>query len=1588
MHRKRTIDWLKKQRQTMRTGQALVEYALILVLVGIAFGFALAATGPVIGNVFSNTVYNLVGPNPTRDPAEGGPDDFWATVTWVAGNPLEEVPLPTRTVAPPTSTGTPGPSPTPSPTVPSATPEPTFTPPPTSTPADFEFDAPWLDTVDNPEYWRINSDYYLGSDPWLGRFYNNTNLGGAPSFEAEDLTTLNGHTGDDKTLNFDWQGNGPNGSPDFNDTFSASFSRNIYLDNPDGPNRIASNEISMQFKLDGDDGKRLYLIPGWDQTPAACGAPCLIIDDWNNGSDTRTATVNVPMDAEYTLYVEYYENSGGARISLTTSISSNPDDTNLAGGSPDCQFVQRDREDDANSLDFMWDPNPNGWESFPQQMRCYLELRGYVFVPGEVPNNASVVTGQALPPMQRPQFVFWNVWDFEEAGTTAWLEIAEYTPLVDTTNQLDRDNLNWQRVDLHTGASRNYNWTRQVVDLTNVNGQNYVGKNVTFRFVMENVNNNDNRRWFIDDIEILDGTPLDKTFAPNTPSALLTMNSFNADFTPNRDGLVSDFITSGHWDLTSEKVVPDTVDLNNGVNGSCCSWELRDGHDYERFSSDGDGGHNTPYDYDRLRIHYIELNGWVDFTAAGNPGGEDDEGDTGDPMLSFWQAYEVGRRTGIEVQYTTQPIGAANQNWQVVPGPLATDPPAGRIVDVNNQNDVFNLTLAPIDIPLAGIERVAPNQRFRLRFALLVHEQATRRDGWWIDHIYLHREPTPSYLDYPLEDSGEIDDSNWTGSWFRASESDIADSGNTGDHFYTDSPFDNYAERVDSSMQTRWPIDLLNDTPYNLSLTDRNPLGGNTGPDMDGDGDGDGGPAVNPMLSFWHVREVQDRAVFRVEWRKLNETEADWKPLWAYVDRMNTVPGDNNDDSRVQRAWEYVEVDLSPIMDTINPTDADTEDDDIYLRFRLFTTSTSVERGIAIDDIVLNERPEPLVHQLWPDNEERTVGGENLGTGDGLSFASDLEEDNWFDKWRLGGDWEVITWEQRNGLNAFHDSVVDGNNVQEIADTNDVDASEIVTSGHRTYNILEMTNIIDMRATQIEDEPTLYFWHRYWIGDDDEISVQISRELNMTGADLDIEMGDRCADNTLPQCYEQVRGWSEWVSSTNENTWPYYIDDNNRDYAWRRVQVDLTDYASPNAGTPGDRIRIRFVMDAMDDRDNNEDGWYIDNLSIEPLRDQVVRNLDTGAFTDVARNLNNWVAEGKWGLSPELASGSSGGPATLGTWREYFWNCGNCESLAPNGTNGSNRYRVGTDIFLDGTDGSDADATRTVLDISYDINRDAPRPGIDDDRFVGRWVLNTPVVGPTSGVRDGDYTFITISDDGVRMKWEEIDADGNVISPAPADDLEEWNIIYNWTDHGRTGDMGNVTFDEGKRYRLTLEYYEKTADSVIILSTGGSSFSFTDSPKQGVGLVDIPAIPRARSSLILDGVLDLSELPANATPIITYLTYYESRGRLKVQVSTDGGYSWTDDGLRDDLVFPNGATEDMDNPDWNGLLMPPNSWQSRRHNLTDYVGQQIMLRFQMDMSSRDSATDSRDDPPSVVDGDNNGNEWFMGWWITDIRVGS
>jgi hypothetical protein len=288
-------------------------------------------------------------------------------------------------------------------------------------------------------------------------------------------------------------------------------------------------------------------------------------------------------------------------------------------------------------------------------------------------------------------------------------------------------------------------------------------------------------------------------------------------------------------------------------------------------------------------------------------------------------------------------------------------------------------------------------------------------------------------------------------------------------------------------------------------LTDRNPAGGNTF----------AAPAVNPALTFWHRRDLQRDDDLVLEWRAYNETESQWKRLWAYMYRMNTDPSNTSDRSNRSLAWEYVEVDLSIITSTFG---ADVESDDIMFRFRLDSDSNSnVSDGVWLDDIRIAERVD-LVHKLWPSTENRTVGAQNFGTGTSASFGADLDESNWFTKWKPAGDWTAIQWEQYNGLQAWHESPSGQSRPPYDERPSNSLPSDYTPTREDSFSVLELAPVFDLRATNVSEKPTLYFWTRYQTGNDDRISVQISVEMTQTGAALDSAMASRCGG--YPQCYQ------------------------------------------------------------------------------------------------------------------------------------------------------------------------------------------------------------------------------------------------------------------------------------------------------------------------------------------------------------------------------------------------------------------------------------------------------------------------------------
>jgi len=1508
-----------------------------------------------------------------------------------------------------------------------------------------------------PEWYRLGGEFFLGYGNWMGEYYVGMNLdyGGVSPTLVDNNVSIYGPAAR-RVIDFPnpeyntWQSNNsgpigdwPVGNP--YQQFSIRFTRDVYID--DGlPGE--DGMIPLRFFVDSDDGVRLWLLAEgedaktcWldpagdgsvtgtfsgdptsfdndfygDDAPAPLNTGCLLINDWQNQGPGSTGTVvrTVP-EGSYTIQLDYYENGGGAELRFDVSPLVNPDDA-IIDGDPmgyttvsegaNCNWGNVDRNNDANSLDYMWEEYTGG--DIGRETLCYLELRGWVKIP-------DVGDPIHTTPIIEPQFVFWDVWDMD-SSQAGWLEVAEYVPQDGTTNAIDRDATEWYRVTnvLRTGNTYNFNWTRNVLDLSNLsvvdsagNPQtlDLKGSNVTFRFAFANGETDwwRTRRWYVDDIQIIDriGTDFsDQYIGLDTHYKFNDMGMTESQY----------FITSPLWEMTGNYTAPDP---DSGALGGF-AWELNPDGDYTEFSESPWSNAGTA-PYEDMRIHYIHLTQTIDINLSS----VDEDGDTGDPVLTFWHGYDLDRYVGLEVQYRAE----GSDEWIVVPGASPADP-AGRIISVaNSDNSIYRdrQTLQPETVELKYIRDSLdqPMPRYQLRFAMIVHRRSDTRDGWFIDNIKLHREDRDRFLDYPLTDDAESGVIQWlaTGEWSRTTERSYE-----GAHSFTDSPNKNYETNTGGTLDGNhlrfvYPIDLNNDTPSNLILTDRNPAGGNTA------------AAIRPVLSFWHRRMMSSGDNFHVEWRLQSEDDSQWKGLWIYQDRMEYEAGDRDDSTRENEHWEYVHVDLTPIMDTFlspgepgydaahppdtdplyNPDDTTYRDDDILLRFRLYSDGSNTNEGVYIDNIRLEEYSERS-YRLW--RNDPTIGGENFGTGNNITFVSDLENNEWFRDWRLNGTWERIDWEQQNGLFAFHNSTFsDENGEQTEAPYFEEDPPATYPTKGNTYDVVELTRIIDMRATDIRTLPTMYFWTRYDLGERDRLRVDISYELiqgtDYTGSLADYMESDRCNNINRSQCYEQNWGWSQWYQAD------FFGPDNwDEDFGWRRKQIDLSvingvDLAADfNADVPGRRVRVRFVYDAMDTRDNrSKDGWYIDNISIGPRNDDVLANIGAGGvFFDDASNMVNWVGEGLWGLSPSISLSDELGVATLGVWQEFWWYCPDCDRLTgiPSSLGGADEFAYGADLFLqrdgDFDENGTIDAgfpetpvTRTVLDITYDIGRGSPRPDgafDEENEIIGRWVLDTPAIRPENGIQPGTYSFITTSDNGVRMRWEELDAAGNVIGPPGA----PWNIINNWSPHGRTVDIpvDPVELIEDRRYRFTIEFYEDFGDATMILAIGGSSFSFTDSPRQGTGasFPDVEPIPYTNTSMILDGVIDLT---GTTNPIWQYYTVYELRcgSDARAEASNDGGFSWGQSGFNNSIDLGGGLEDDnFDDGNWSGVRLEDDEdgWRLQRHNLTNYRGQQVVLRFRLDRGDETEMSGDRTCDPNRSDYNQN-NRW-IGVWIADVQVG-
>ncbi|MEV0381538.1 PA14 domain-containing protein [Nonomuraea sp. NPDC050643] len=115
-----------------------------------------------------------------------------------------------------------------------------------------------------------------------------------------------------------------------------------------------------------------------------------------------------------------------------------------------------------------------------------------------------------------------------------------------------------------------------------------------------------------------------------------------------------------------------------------------------------------------------------------------------------------------------------------------------------------------------------------------------------------------------------------------------------------------------------------------------------------------------------------------------------------------------------------------------------------------------------------------------------------------------------------------------------------------------------------------------------------------------------------------------------------------------------------------------------------------------------------------------------------------------------------------------------------------------TATYFDNADLTAPKVTRVDPVVDFDWGANAPDPAVGADTFSVRWT------GKVVADKAETYTFITTSDDGVRL-W----VDGKP-------------VVDNWTDHSKREDSGEVALTAGA-HDIRMEYYDGGYDAIAQL---------------------------------------------------------------------------------------------------------------------------------------------------------------------------
>lgn len=1437
------MNWFRTfQRKRAESGQALVEYALILALVVMAMAFALAATGPAIANIFSNVICTLTGQDPTtcqtrgRNPLDGGdPVSFWSTVTWVATARQLETPFPTPPLQPPTAIPTAGATVITNTPFPTDTPEPSPTIGPSPTPADAAQPFPFNDPANFPQYWRTDSNaVWLGSDDWEGRYYPNTTFSGTPTV-VRNVAWYGGR--DPRALEIDF--NFGTGAPitvagwTASDNFTVRWVRRI---------EIPTDVTQLRFTSAADDSASLYICNSLADARDRAGSCTNVAGILNNGSGTGTVSGLTPGSTRFLAY-ELRESTGSAaaRLTIRNMGRLNPDDVVAAGN--ECGWAQVVSTTNANTRDNMYDENSTS-DSFPAGQTCYYELRGWIPIDFAISPN--------------PVLSFWEVWDLP-AGTDVTVQVATYNS--------DRALMSWQDVMTRSGGTnvRNYEWTRSSVTLA---GRG-LGNQVAVRFRIRASSAGNPARWILDDIDVRQVTE--------------TTIGVDTRYNLNDTGQKSSFITSGRWDLTSTR--------SRGGTG----WDDSPSYNTDRFNV-------TPA---ATRVHYIEFASLINLSAAPPADNEGDTGAAILSFWSAYDIAQ-GTRLEVQYTTNARDDGAVDTWTTIPATGGATALVGGMVADAtagNLTSLVMRKVEIPLD-RVPGWNSANFRLRFALIVTGTTTRDGWWIDDIAIERFGGDKFTAYDFVDGAENDQFTGDNWAGVGNWATSYNGGVTERflENQTTRAYSDSPSGNSIAGTTTTMEMSRYIDLMYDTPLNTNaatspqIREATPNGANITNRRDAN--------ARPMLSFWMRRNLADGAVFAVDITTLSRadynpnSDAEWTTIWTYT-APSSLP--NNQSTRLQTSWERVEIDLRAALETAYTTTWATianaginNDDDIRIRFRLVSAGGNTD-GISLDWIqIRNVLPamQP-VYRLWGATPAvgSVAAAQGLGAGNSTRYTDSIEvldTPGWafaslspFERWYLHGaysnptpgasaaGWTIVTEATASdngdgdiawggtGNTALHDSP--GGNYE-----ND------------SFVILEMQTIIDLRGVMATEKPALSYYQRYQTNSNDSLRLQIS-------------VSDPAATT---QSYTRVAGWGAWTNVDPASYGTGQMGQNTTRRGWQRIQVPLETFV-------GRQIRVRWVVEATNSGGQG-DGWYIDQVEFyHNLNGAGQATPFTTPWFDDAQSLVNWIVDGRWGTAPDWFRAQTD-QESLGSsfWENYYFRTS--EQIP-----GENNNYTGMIATMNRLWGIPPAGATTVPAISAAAPLGVTRT-YDRVPFIYQLLDTAVAAeGPLDGTLGNDYRtnvgarwmravtltpgtyFIQTSHDDEMRIW---------INNRTSTDVGSNNLIYEYASWMDRSQLRNEYFTVTSTIQrvIGVDFYQGAGPGHVFVNMGRLRTSFTNTPNTVTsGSYTVRNGPRpAITSIMPRGYFNTSAM-TRPTLEFFWLANQSNSANFQVETSVDGGFTWT-----------------------------------------------------------------------------------------------